>query len=120
METLPFEEMEDPKSLKVKGPRKINFRFRFDMFIDRERGWYHFVSQPCAGDILSGVCRGRGPMQLNSLQSMHSHGHQPAFFMGFGAKSFGSDFPLEVLPRVEVYSLVTVDAKVQLCIGCEL
>ena len=59
-------------------------------------------------------------MQLNSLQSMHSHGHQPAFFMGFGAKSFGSDFPLEVLPGVEVYSLVTVDAKVQLGIGCEL
>ena len=58
-------------------------------------------------------------MQLNSLQSMHSHGHQPASFMGFGAKSFGSDFPLEVLPGVEVYSLVTVDAKVQLCIGCE-
>ena len=59
-------------------------------------------------------------MQLNSLQSMHFHGHQPAFFMGFGAKSFGSDFPLEVLPGVEVYSLVTVDAKVQLGIGCEL
>ena len=59
-------------------------------------------------------------MQLNSLQSMHFHGHQPAFFMGFGAKSFGSDFPLKVLPGVEVYSLVTVDAKVQLGIGCEL
>ena len=59
-------------------------------------------------------------MQLNSLQSMHFHGHQPAFFMGFGAKSFGSDFPLEVLPGVEVYSLVTVDAKVQIGIGCEL
>ena len=59
-------------------------------------------------------------MQLNSLQSMHSHGHQPASFMGFGAKSFGSDFPLEVLPWVEVYSLLTVDAKVQLCIGGEL
>ena len=59
-------------------------------------------------------------MQLNSLQSMHSHGHQPAFFIGFRAKSFRSDFPLEVLPGVEVYSLVTVDAKVQLGIGCEL
>ena len=59
-------------------------------------------------------------MQLNSLQSMHSHGHQPAFFIGFRVKSFGSDFPLEVLPGVEVYSLVTVDAKVQLGIGCEL
>ena len=60
-------------------------------------------------------------MQLNSLQSMHSHGHQPAFFMGFGAKSFGSDFPLEVLPGGGgLQPLVTVDAKVQLCIGCEL
>ena len=59
-------------------------------------------------------------MQLNCLQSMHFHGHQPAFFIGFRVKSFGSDFPLKVLPGVEVYSLVTVDAKVQLGIGCEL